>query len=428
MTDSPRKGRLSLVTMTTPLPIVTVATGNYLHYVRALAASLEETNPGTTLFVCFADRPPREATDGNDRFRIIFADELEIPDWKRFSFQYTPFELSCALKPFALEAVLSRTKADGVIFVDSDIQVYSSLEPTASKLAGANLLITPHLTAPATADCAVVDHGLVRAGPYNLGFVAMGRSSETTAFLGWWKSKMRHECIMSFVDHLFVDQSWMTLAPGMFAGVVIERGAGYNVAYYNMSERRVTRDAAGTLLANGERLVFFHFSGFEPARPTSLSRHDRKTELDKHPVIRELLAAYLDRLDRSGRLECENWKSELEYLSNGTEIEPAWREAIRMDHPLLAGVMDPFDVSATADLVSKFRRAEAEARANRGDWLLAELRPRLAASEARVTELEQTVHRLGEQSARLQRIEDHPVFGPLMRFRRHLKKAFGSSS
>src|SRR5258708_3762433 len=107
--------------MGSPLPIVTVVTRNYLHHVRALAASLEEANPGTPLFVCLADRPPRGATRDDDRFSTLFADELEIPNWKRFSFQYTPFELSCALKPFALEAVLSRTQADGVIFVDSDI-------------------------------------------------------------------------------------------------------------------------------------------------------------------------------------------------------------------------------------------------------------------------------------------------------------------
>ena len=56
----------------------------------------------------------------------------------------------------------------------------------------------------------------------------------------------------------------------------IERSPAYNVAYWNLDQRSlgITDDV---VTVDGSPLKFFHFSGFNPAKPWWLSKH--------HPVV-----------------------------------------------------------------------------------------------------------------------------------------------
>ena len=106
--------------------IVTLVTRNYAHFAQVLVASCRAAHPEAAIFVCYADRPPadwREAVPGT---RVVYGDELGIPDWRTFSFQYTPFELSCALKPHLLRHVIDQGY-DEVVYLDGDMRVYGPL-------------------------------------------------------------------------------------------------------------------------------------------------------------------------------------------------------------------------------------------------------------------------------------------------------------
>ena len=66
----------------------------------------------------------------------------------------------------------------------------------------------------------------------------------------------------------------MDMVPGLFDGVYVQRHEGWNVAYWNLAHRDVTRTVDGYKV-NGQKLVFFHFSGFASDAKT-LSIHQNR--------------------------------------------------------------------------------------------------------------------------------------------------------
>jgi hypothetical protein len=81
------------------------------------------------------------------------------------------------------------------------------------------------------------------------------------------------------------------------------RSLGANVGYWNLPARPLTL-VDGEWRAGGERLLFFHFSGFDPRRPHELSRHQDRIDAASQPLLALLLRTYADLLlDKRRHLE-----------------------------------------------------------------------------------------------------------------------------
>jgi hypothetical protein len=256
-----------------------------------------------------------------------------------------------------------------IIYFDSDICVYSPLDEIYRRLAGSSILLTPHITE------SLPDDGLIpsvaslrRAGAFNAGFVAIRKSTSAESFITWWCAMCQKSCIIDWGCGIHVDQGWLDLVPGLFDGVEVVKSAGWNVAYWNIPSRPITRGPSGEWLAACEPLVFFHFSGFSPDAPELLSRHQNRINTAQMPFLADLLEQYARRLDTSGRQEFQGRSFGFDSLSDGTPIRRLWREAIRKDHPLLTGVDDPFDVHGPSDLRSRLKRAARDMSESREDW------------------------------------------------------------
>ncbi len=179
-------------------------------------------------------------------------------------------ELSTAVKPFVFEK-LFKEGYDRVVYLDPDIQLYRPLtEVFAAFDEGANAVLTPHSLAPNLNRQPPNDHTFLRAGIYNLGFVALADTSETRNAVHWWQTRLEHECVSNRMsDGLFVDQKFMDLWPVYCAGTDILRDPSYNVAYWNLDTREVVPCDGGGYHVAGRPLAFFHFSGIVPGS----SRH-----------------------------------------------------------------------------------------------------------------------------------------------------------
>ena len=99
----------------------------------------------------------------------------------------------------------------------------------------------------------------------------------------------------------------MDLAPGMFRDVHLLTHEGYNVAYWNLPHRSVSRNGDRGCTVNGVPLVFFHFSGVDPREPESLSRHQNRYRLSDVGAVAPLVREYCQRLVDNGLNSRDDW-------------------------------------------------------------------------------------------------------------------------
>src|SRR5581483_2467759 len=151
---------------------------------------------------------------------------------------------------------------------------------------------------------------------------------EVDRLLDWWAERLATDCLVAPERGYFVDQRWMDFAPGLVTSLHVLRDPGYNVAYWNLSSRDV-RAAGDRYEVNGRPLRFFHFSGYDPATPHKLSKHQDRIELDDQPVLRALCDGYGRALEAEGHAEWRTRPYTWGALPDGTWLDAAARRAYR---------------------------------------------------------------------------------------------------
>lgn len=318
--------------------VFSIIAPNYRHFARVLMASAQQHHPDWDRFVLLVD----DAAPDDALFTTVPLGALPIPDRQRFCFRYTILELSTALKPWMFEHLFARGY-DRVIYLDPDIRIYS---PLAELDETAFITLTPHLLSPSTSD---LEHSMLIAGTYNLGFLAVTRQPQLHEFLAWWQQRLELRCVVDPENGLFVDQKWIDLVPGLFAGVSILRHEGYNVAWWNVGDRSL------------ERLRFFHFSGFSPASPENVTSHNAAATFGG---ARRLFDEYREAITDAGWKSFRTAPYAFGRFADGTPVPNAARIAYRNSpdlqdacgedpfaHPeLFHGIRDP---SRAAQLAAK---------------------------------------------------------------------------
>lgn len=322
--------------------ICTICSKNYLHFARTLMDSVERTHPDWDRVVLLADRVDGVFVPARERFRVIEISELEIPNIAAFCFRYTILELNTAAKPWLLERLLGREGYRRAIYLDPDIFMFRRMEEVeASFDAGAFCVLTPHLTRPVDDGMKPSEIEMLRAGAYNLGFLALQRHSELDEFLRWWQARLERRCVVDMDNGLFVDQKWMDLVPGMHKDVHILRHEGYNVAYWNLAHRQIELGSEEPKV-NGVPLVFFHFSGLDPRAPKDVSKHQNRYRLETIGPVRALFESYCDTVRSNGLAECARWPYAFARLADGVAIPEVLRSYMRR-HPELEALAPDFN-------------------------------------------------------------------------------------
>jgi glycosyltransferase involved in cell wall biosynthesis len=293
--------------LTQATEVFTVIARNYLAHARVLAASLARHHPDSRLQVVVLDDPDR-AISAEPSFEIIHVDELPFDppsDLYTMAATYDVTELATAVKPWAFAHLFARG-ASVVIYLDPDIEVFGSLGPLVPLARAHGLVLTPHLTEPLPPDGKRPDdRDLMLSGIYNLGFLALSAEAAGT-FLPWWRQRLRRDCLNDTARGLFVDQRWIDFAPSLFEPAIL-KDPGYNVAYWNLAHRVLTRDD-DRILVNGRPLRFFHFSGFSPRTPHLLSKHQHaspRIRLSDAPLLADVCRRYAEALEAAGFADCE---------------------------------------------------------------------------------------------------------------------------
>jgi glycosyltransferase involved in cell wall biosynthesis/GT2 family glycosyltransferase len=373
---TPLAGAASEAALTKTTRVFTIVARNYLAYARVLAASLARHNPGARLAVVLLDDPDRSIPP-EPSFEIIHADELPFDppsDFLTMAAIYDVTELATAVKPWVFEYLFDRG-ASVAIHLDPDTEIFDSLGPLEPLTRERGMVLTPHVTEPLPRDGKRPDErDLLLAGIYNLGFLALSAEG-AKVFLPWWRERLRRDCLNDPAAGLFVDQRWIDFAPALFEPAIL-KDPGYNVAYWNLPHRALTRDDGrifvrdGSRIVNGRPLRFFHYSGFSPRAPHVLSKHQHapfRIRLSDTPLLAELCQRYAAALEEAGFSDSGTFPYGFAATAAGLPLDARARRVLRRTYiedeaeGRSPSFRNPFSEAGADDVVQRLLRPSPRA-------------------------------------------------------------------
>jgi hypothetical protein len=305
--------------------ICTIASKNYLPHARVLMKSFLRFHPVVKTFVLLADKVDGYFDPADEPFEVLEADSLGIKDFDSFSFKYNIVEFNTAVKPFFLDHLFSQRGFTKILYFDPDIVVFNELTRIFDLLDNYSIVLTPHITQPLPDDGRVPrDIDILKVGCFNLGFIGLAKSKNSGRLLSWWKERLYDTCLQGPVSGYAVDQVWISLVPCLFDDYYILRDPGYNIAYWNLHERTITKEQ-DEFLINRTPLYFFHFSGINIANLERISKYQNRFTLTHFPVLKELLEMYKNSLMQNGFNDAAKWPYKYGFSSTGKQISDVTR-------------------------------------------------------------------------------------------------------
>ncbi len=291
----------------------TICSVNYLAQARTLGDSLWQTNPHWTFVIGLVDDLARANLPAHllPAYPLLEVAALNIPGFANMCARYDITELNTAVKPFFIEHFFQTPPGpaanvpDAVIYFDPDIIVFQPLTHLETALLTNSLVLTPHTLAPTPDWETPNEQQHLQTGIFNLGFIGLRHDATARQFVGWWQERLRYECRLDLCAGLFVDQLWVNFAPVYYPNVLIETHKGYNVAYWNVHERHLTRRADTWYVTDlnpdvaptdGVPLQFFHFSGYGVQQPDHISKYQTRYTFAQRSDLVPLFQLYHNRL------------------------------------------------------------------------------------------------------------------------------------
>ncbi|HEV7670213.1 MAG TPA: glycosyltransferase [Thermoanaerobaculia bacterium] len=322
----------------------TIVSNNYLALAQVFAASYKSLHPGAEVYVCIADRPDPSVHYGRLPFVPVFAAELGIPAFENFAFRYDILELNTAVKPFLLDYLRKTYGLDRIFYFDPDILVLDSVAPLERLLDEHPAVLIPHITRGLDDGLLPPERMILMAGVYNLGFLGLRLDETTAEFLSWWQDRLYRFCVNDIHNGVFVDQSWMDLAPAFLDDVAIVRDPIYNIAYWNLPHRRTVWDGE-QLTAEGRPIGFFHFSGIDFDNLEAISKHQNRVSLTRRPELRPLFERYRRLVREAGHAQLVGIPYGFRSFP-GTEVTVPWvaRRLLQRMDPKGRRWPNPYDI------------------------------------------------------------------------------------
>jgi hypothetical protein len=297
----------------------TICSANYLAQAITLGHTLKETNPKVQFRIYLVDRlEGRQEIRNHVPFPLIEIEQVPVTDFGGMVLRYNVVELNTSVKPYIIDYIFkSECNFYKIVYLDPDIMVFQPLTDLFTNLDSYNIVVTPHILTPSDNDPNIPQEtSFLATGIFNLGFIAIKRSTETLRFLNWWKDKLIHQGYNKLDHHLFYDQKWLNFAPVFFEGVYIEKNRGYNMAPWNLHERTLNKKNETYIVNDKYPLIFFHFSSYKTTNPSQISQHTKYT-FDLRPDLKEVIQLYHTQLLNNG----EHYFTKMTYFFSAYKIE-----------------------------------------------------------------------------------------------------------
>lgn len=307
--------------------VFTLCSNNYLSQAITLGNSLLLHNPGYKFIIGLVDRKNSFIGYSTIPFEILEVENIGISAFDEMYKKYNITELNTAVKPFYFNHFFNnRTNAESVIYLDPDILVFSSIAELEKELESSDIVITPHFTTPLNDTKLQAEEDFLNSGLYNLGFIAVKNTLEGCKMINWWVDRMRNKAYIDLKRGLFTDQIWINFVPLFFEKVCIFTNPGYNMAYWNLHERKLSILSGKHYVNDLYPLVFYHFSGYNPQSPKILSKYQNRFSLSEIAEIGELFRTYSEQLFLNKYNEYIKYPNDFAGIKEKTDREKRYEE------------------------------------------------------------------------------------------------------
>lgn len=314
--------------------VFTICAKNYLAQALTLKESFQRLNPDSDFFIFLSDQ-----IENNDVpvEGITLLDNSWIDGWEKMAFKYNVIEFSTSIKPFCFKK-LFRQNYSKVIYLDPDIYVTNPLNEIFKYLDEKSIVLTPHYCNIQTEYTgSITEEEILFVGIYNLGFVAINNNLTGNKIIDWWMNRLANKCYADKFDALHVDQKWMDFIPAFFPNETsVTHHLGINPAIWNLHERELIIDEnkeykiRDISTNKAFPLLFFHFSGFDPFKPTLINRRHPKYNTDVYPSYIPLFDEYIKGVYKNGYNKYSKMTYSFNSFEDGENILPLHRRLFRV--------------------------------------------------------------------------------------------------
>lgn len=265
------------------LLVLTVCTIRQLAQAFTLGDAVTQLHPDARFMIGLADDAHLLQEITSPYSIVPVAEILDSETLQKLSEKYTPTEFVGATKPGLIRAMIQQQPdCREVVYLDSNSFPYQPFSPILTELESAQILLTPHLTAPPADSFFPDEKYLQNVGLFSADFLALRRSAETDRMLLWWQDRVQTRAQIDFCDSLCLDQIWLMHLPALFDKVRVVKNRDWHRALWNWHEQPPTKM---------ERPVWINFKGLYH-QGEGLFIYQTRLNLAKQPGLQQLLTTY----------------------------------------------------------------------------------------------------------------------------------------
>ena len=213
-----------------------------------------------------------------------------------------PIEYIFLLTPFIIKFCLETFKLENIVYVDSDICFFGSIDSIFAEAQHSDVGITSH-NFPSKLNRLEVN------GKFNVGVLFFRNTNNGNRVLNWWADRcLESTSIEMDSSNVFGDQKYLDLFSTIYPDTYVYENLGINAAPWNCTS---VSEAHGTFYINDSHteLVTFHFSGLQYTRHFYLAGYNRYSMRLHHSLRHLLYKKYVKRLISVDRqLELQKYK------------------------------------------------------------------------------------------------------------------------
>lgn len=239
--------------------VCSVITAADIPKAKVMATSVKQHLPESKVVICLLEKVMHPEAEGFIHFdKVMLAKELSFqwPGFDRIIFKYNAVEGVSAMKGQLLKDLLYiYTDEDYFLYLDSEMKVLSECPEMFEEFRHHSILLTPHQLYPS--NDIEREHKLLNEGTFHSGFIAIKRTENSTKFIEWFANRLNQ----FFEDPhkgQQLDKKFLNLAMGGF-DIRVLKHPGYNVAHWNLPERKMMVNEDGTSYVLGQPIRIFNY-------------------------------------------------------------------------------------------------------------------------------------------------------------------------